>query len=101
MAASEKSLENWAGREFKKLGWRVVKLANLAGPGFPDHSVFMGDGRVGFVEYKTPKGRFGPLQEYWLDKLGKLGHPVAVCRSHEDVREFIKSAQLGVDTDDR
>ena len=63
---SEKALETWARKRFQSEGYHVVKLANLAGPGFPDHSIFIGEGRVAFVEYKTPKGRFGPLQEWWL-----------------------------------
>lgn len=86
---SEKALENWARKRLKSEGYHVVKLANLAGPGFPDHTLFLGGGRVAFIEYKTPKGRFGPLQEWWLGKLEDFGCPTAVCRSKEDVEAFI------------
>lgn len=89
MASSEKSLETWAGKQFKAKGWRAAKLANLAGPGFPDHTVFLGNGKVAFVEYKTEKGRFGPLQEYWLQKLTDLGHVAVVCRNHDDVLQLV------------
>jgi len=90
MASSEKGLERFAAKALKDAGFTPVKLALLAGPGFPDHTVFLGDGGVAFVEYKTPTGRFGPLQKHWLKKLHKLGFATAVCRSRDDVRAVIE-----------
>ena len=74
----------------------VVKLALLAGPGWPDHAFFK-DGRVAFLEYKrTEKSKFQPLQKFYLEKLEDMGFKADVAWSREQVDDFLEEFEYQI-----
>lgn len=58
--------------------------------GIPDHLVIHA-GRPLFIELKTASGRVTPQQREMHDGLIHAGAKVAVCRSIEDVADFLRS----------
>jgi len=69
-----------------KSGW-AVKLVGTAG--MPDRLVLLPGGRARLVEMKAPDGRLSPLQVSTHKRLMKLGFPVFVLWSSDDVRRFL------------
>lgn len=65
----------------ERLGWLCVHWPNaLYNPaGFPDLVCYR-DGRCIHLELKTTRGRLGPKQREWCDKLLMAGFPVHVFR---------------------
>ena len=57
--------------------------------GIPDLLV-MKDGRVWFVEIKTPKGKLSPYQERMKAMCEYYGVPYVVIRSVEEAQKFIE-----------
>lgn len=68
------------GANMKRLGTRA---------GVPDLCVIPKVGPVIFIEMKSDKGTLEESQEAWLEKLPLFGCPVAVCRSLDEVRQFL------------
>lgn len=94
--ADEKLVENYAAAEAKRRGILAVKLARLAGPGWPDHTFFK-DGQVAFLEYKaTETSRFQPLQKYYLELLTKLGFLAEVAWTREQVDDFFEEFEYKI-----
>lgn len=67
---------------FKKMGVKsgVPDLVILA----PPHALF--------VELKAPLGRTSENQEAWIGWLTSAGYAVAICRSIDEVKEFLQRA---------
>jgi len=65
-------------------------------PGFPDLIVlpFATTGPF-FLEVKAPKGRVSPAQTAVHDMLRHKGYRVAVVRSVEETREFMRANHIG------
>lgn len=59
-------------------------------PGFPDLTVLGTNGRVGFLEVKTPKGAVQDSQRRMHEQLGVLGHLTAIVRSVDDTRVALR-----------
>jgi hypothetical protein len=57
--------------------------------GVPDLVVIPKTGPVCFIELKSESGRLSKDQSDWLELLPLFGCPVAVCRSLDEVREFL------------
>lgn len=57
--------------------------------GVPDLCVIPKVGPVCFIELKSEDGVVSKLQRIWLDNLIAFGCPVAVCRSLEEVQQFL------------
>lgn len=57
--------------------------------GIPDLVVVPKVGPVCFIELKSEDGRVSEEQEAWLEKLPLFGCSVAVCRSLDEVRQFL------------
>lgn len=72
-------------------GWRVKRIQQsaLSEPGLPDLFCFK-DGRVVFVEVKTPKGRLSPHQEAFRRECVEECVPYIVARGIEDVLDMVK-----------
>ena len=51
--------------------------------------LFIGDGKVAFLEVKTPTGRVLEEQERFLQRMQKFHHPAGVVRSVEDALRVI------------
>lgn len=79
-------------------GLRAAQMQKAAGvmSGFPD-LVVLPHANVGafFLEVKAPKGRVSDTQKQVHDLLDARGYRVAVVRSVEDVRDFLKSNAIG------
>lgn len=69
------------------MGW-VMKNRGLR-PGVPDMCIIPKVGPVCFIELKADKNDPTEAQENWLAKLPEYGCPVAVCRSLDDVQQFL------------
>lgn len=67
-----------------------VKMKRLGlRSGVPDLCIIPKIGPVLFIELKSEDGRVSEEQEAWLEKLPLFGCPVAVCRSLDEVRQFL------------
>lgn len=64
-------------------GFYTFKLRSPSHSGVPDR-VFMKDGRVLFVEFKTPEGRVRPAQQLVFNSMAQHGVQVPIIRSVED-----------------
>ncbi|QDH17430.1 VRR-NUC domain-containing protein [Swingsia samuiensis] len=58
--------------------------------GTPDMMVLW-NGRMHFIELKTSDGKIHSSQRILFPILERTGHPVAICRSVEDVHNHLKS----------
>lgn len=76
----------------KRTPWEVrqAKKEGLSA-GFPDCMCIWCDGRICFVEFKTPKGRLSDNQKDWIERLRERGFPVAVCRSADEAMDFLRA----------
>jgi len=57
--------------------------------GVPDLVIVPKVGPVCFIELKSEDGTLSKLQSLWLESLPLYGCPVAVCRSLEEVQQFL------------
>lgn len=80
----EKKSCDWAATQ----GWLSAKLTSPSFRGWPDR-VFMREGRVVFIEFKTPTGRTTPLQEACLNRLRSAGAETHVCHSIDEVKDAL------------
>lgn len=86
----EKNVEKRGAAKAKSLGAWPIKLAVIGGRGWPDHTILAPGGRIAFIEYKSPGGRFQPLQEFFHGRLRALGFRVEIVTSNEQVDSFFK-----------
>lgn len=62
--------------------------------GFPDLFGFRrSDGKMIFIEVKTPKGRIRPEQEEFIRNITACGAIAGVCRSPEDALRLIGAGE--------
>lgn len=80
----ESTIEKGFVTRAKKLGYLSYKLITTHSVGLPDRMVLCPNGRVVFIEFKTPTGKTTPKQEYTHKLFRELGHEVYVCRSVEE-----------------
>lgn len=66
-----------------------LKLKAEGVVGFPDRSVFLPNGRIVFIEFKTPTGVLSEHQKRFADAMAKLDFEYFVCRSKEDAINVI------------
>lgn len=78
------SMTAWRGAQMRALG--VLK-------GVPD-LVLMWNGRVGFIEFKSDRGRLTPEQADFFGEVERQGHLTAVVRSMPQLLELI--SQWGI-----
>lgn len=57
--------------------------------GCPDLCIVPKNGPVMFVELKSAEGVVSKLQKIWIDNLNDFGCPTRVCRSLDEVRQFL------------
>ena len=58
--------------------------------GFPDRTILLPGGKIGFAEVKTDAGRPSAQQISFLWRLEDLGFQTAICRSTDDARDLIR-----------
>lgn len=57
---------------------QMQALATGLTPGDPDLRIYLPDGRVAFIEYKTTAGRLSPAQRQRHADMARMGHTVEV-----------------------
>lgn len=69
----------------------LINLRRVCGlpKGFSD-LLFIGDGKVAFLEVKTPSGKITSEQQKFLDRMKELHHFAGVVRSPQDAVKLIK-----------
>lgn len=55
-----------------------------------DITICYGNGKVAFMEIKTPKGRASEYQLNWLNWFNKNGYIAKICYGYEECIEFIE-----------
>jgi hypothetical protein len=86
----ESKIESDSKKEAAKLGWMGIKLLPFLMKGLPD-TMYIGHGKVVFIEYKTKTGRLSPMQIRMHDKFRDKGIEVYVCRSVEETLEVLNA----------
>jgi Holliday junction resolvase len=86
---------------FQLYGFGVLRMPPsiyTSGKGIPDLLV-MKNGRVWFVEIKTPKGKLSPQQEKMKLMCEYYGVPYLVIRSVEEAQEIIEKIKKEIENE--
>lgn len=84
----ESKIEKESVKEAKKHGWFSFKLLSTLFKGLPDR-VYIGYGKVVFIEYKQLGKNLTPLQKKVHDLFSIHGITVHVCRSVTETIEVL------------
>lgn len=89
---SESQIEAASVKAANRLGWYGLKLHCVSVVGLPDR-MFIGHGKVVFIEYKTEKGALSKVQIAAHRKFAQHGITVHVARSVADTIEILEREQ--------
>lgn len=89
----EKTLEDYLKRKASEMGGHAHKLILFNSMGFPDRTVFLPGGKIGFVELKVPGNKPSHTQEAWLRKLKQLGFIAYWADSKQKIDEVLSDIQ--------
>ena len=78
-----------AGDKVARFKQMATMKADRVRAGFPDLTVLGTNGRIGFLEVKTPSGTVQDSQRRMIEQLGVLGHQAAIVRSKDDARDAL------------
>ena len=81
----EKKIEKKLVSEAKKAGGLAPKFVSPGWDGVPDRMVLLPDGKIGFVELKSPGKKMRPLQVRRKKQLESLGFKVWCVDSEEQI----------------
>lgn len=87
----ESKIEKDSVKESAKHGWLSYKMLSQLNKGLPDR-VFLGHGKVVFIEYKQPGKKPTLLQEKVHKQFREHGVEVYVCTSVEETMEVLNNA---------
>lgn len=85
----ESTIERRLRRRVMAAGGVCIKLAPIDA-GTPDRLVLLPWGQIWLVELKAPGGRVEPIQKVWHDRAARIGVPVAVLWSGEQVDQWVR-----------
>lgn len=85
----EKRACDWAEAD----GWYVRKFSAPGRRGVPDR-IFIKNGRVVFIEFKTEKGKPTQLQKHELLELQNAGVEAYIARTAEEVKLILLNKHL-------
>ena len=89
MTQLEKDIEAKLRQTVERHGGLCLKWVCPGWVGVPDRIVLLPGGRIRFVELKRPKGgKVGKLQEWWRNKLTRLGFNYWLVWNEDDLRRF-------------
>ena len=86
----EKYIEAYIRREITKMGGLFLKFVSPGNDGVPDRIAIFPDGRIVFVELKTPHGKLSQIQAYQIDRLLNLNQQVCVVYGMGGAEEFLQ-----------
>jgi hypothetical protein len=89
----EKTIEIKLVQAVKAAGGMAPKLSCPGTAGMPDRLVLLPDGRIGFVEVKSPSEKPRPLQVARMDALRNLGFKVYVLAGAEQIGGIVGDIQ--------
>lgn len=84
----ESTIEAKICRHAKQNGWLVYKFSSPGTRGVPDR-IFIKNGRLIFVEFKSSDGELTPLQNLQIEKLKKAGMEVYVINNVPDGKALL------------
>lgn len=85
----EKRIEGYLCRRVKAVGGYAMKITSPGMAGVPDRLVLI-DGQARFVELKAPNGKASARQLAVHRKLERLGFPVRIINSKEQIDDFLE-----------
>ena len=71
--------QRWAKKAEAK-GWFNIKIIQASKNGMPDR-MFLKDGKIFFVEFKSKIGRLSKLQEYRIKQLRNMNFHVLIIKN--------------------
>nr|DAU93813.1 MAG TPA: Nuclease [Caudoviricetes sp.] len=87
---SEKEIENYLVRRIKNKKGIAYKFTSPGNSGVPDRLCLLPNGKIFFVELKSPGKKPRALQVNQITKIKKLGQRVYVVDSKEKVDEVLE-----------
>lgn len=81
----EKNIESRLVRAVRSMGGLCPKWVSPGLDGVPDRIILLPGGRMAFAELKAPGKKPRPLQEKRIGQLRRLGFPVYVIDSAEQI----------------
>ena len=88
---SEKEIENYLVRKIKKKKGIAYKFTSPGNSGVPDRLCLLPNGKIFFVELKSPGKKPRALQVNQITKIMSLGQRVYVVDSKEKVDEVLET----------
>ena len=85
LVISERDIERRLVAKAKAAGGQALKWVSPGQAGVPDRIVLLPNGRVIFVELKSPRGKLSAIQVRVIERLRNLGFDVRVIDSKEGV----------------
>lgn len=89
----EQKIESYLIQKVRTLGGNAYKLVLFNAMGFPDRTVVLPGGKIGFIELKAPGKRPSCLQDAWLHKLVQLGFIARWADSKQKIDEVLNDIQ--------
>lgn len=87
----EAKIEDAACKWAQEESWLAMKFTSRGRRSVPDR-LFIKNGRVVFIEFKTEKGRLTPGQEREKRRLEAHGAEVYVCRTVNEVKLILEES---------
>lgn len=87
----EKEIENYLVRKIKNKKGIAYKFTSPGNSGVPDRLCLLPNGKIFFVELKSPGKKPRALQVNQITKITKLGQRVYVMDSKEKVDEVLET----------
>lgn len=88
---SEKEIENYLVRKIKNKKGTAYKFTSPGNSGVPDRLCLLPNGKIFFVELKSPGKKPRALQVNQITKIMSLGQRVYVVDSKEKVDEVLET----------
>jgi hypothetical protein len=85
LVISERDIERRLVAKAKAAGGQALKWVSPGQAGVPDRIVLFPNGRIVFVELKSPRGKLSAIQARVIERLRNLGFEVRVIDSKEGV----------------
>ena len=89
----ESKIEKHFKDEVQRIGGLSYKFVSPNNRGVSDQIAIWPDGKVSFVELKSPTGRRSALQMEFENEVRELGHDYMTCFGIADVNAFIRDVE--------